>query len=1282
MISFYRTILRPICCFLFLLIPQSSIADSIDIITNAEMVIDLNSESTPLVTVLLQGKPVSLSKEWTVVRLDKNILHFKRSDKSEPDLFLELNLLEKQLFAVLKGSFGQVGGMKVPTMGRIHKVSSGRYYLNLEPVVLVNNIDEERATLKFDNFSLADTHSFNVKRINDHIVQVRHKGWKDFFWEADTKQKQVWASTGVFGSAPFDQNLIPGAIPVNLSDIAYPPTPVASQKAPAGRNPIEDNANGASQTCWPTDLALKTAKERHPSAWQEKQKSLYRKILTSSTHDTLLLPVQVNGYAIDRPGRMLLTYFIHQRINRKSLPNPLLVSRALGDRARTFKRNDIISLANDLRAKEVLVPSLGYDGVGKLTVSMMRLVVDENGKYQDESKDVVSIRKNIEFNDENLPFMVVAPLIEGLLHDVGVASVGESKSDIPRENGTLQLVDSPLELLGQVDLSPVEHIYYLQLWGLLHPRASVAQEALFARSLVAAWELPEDHPERRLLIARALFHLKRRPAALEILGESSTAGEKALLAFLNGNLVDLQKYRAQISSPLKKLMADIEYKDLRWAYSEEILAESEILDIVGPTQGWGFLLNRRLLNNWIWLQQSNILVKNELDEAFPIADFTADSLVTSRIALGESFLNGENIDLSAYEHYRRILESDGFELFAETDITLLKKSDYLDLLYAISETNLVDSAVLSIYMRGLADRGLDKIRSYSSVYNEHPKLTYWKGRALKIKAGNSRKEETKQLTKDANELIDLYSFWTQEQSYELPLEEFKYDFPKRYQWSKTDNYTHALESSLKYSNSSFDIFRKLHERYTYGGEKAKANELLDLLKYRWVGHPKRLEFLAKISENGERYREAENYYRNAIQLMPNEWDLYLNLATLLIRQNRMDEAFSQLLAFPAFNEDNPSEKVDLSSHAEAAGLLFFRMGLTDKAKPFFQISSDLQTGSGYEMMAAANLGFIDGDVDMIAYHCLRLVKRYQDHMGYAGYLRYLFSTEHHQDAWAILENLAPSKFSLQLWQAALFGFRIEGKKKEEIDEWFSKFKSHSDSDYFTLSRLIDRDENELGENYPVQRTRKYFAILHQAFKADKYAKKHPYSKVKIGSNFSAESLPYLAVHFEHFDRLELFIKRLSQFIERRGQGYETELTNGVIAGLKGSPEKAIEGFNAAWRRIHKLENENIPALYQLAEFSEWFYRRTEDKRYLDACMKFATYQNAKDFLCAWPYGLRALYGKDKETRLTNLGIILYLDKNSDLISQIGEEERALGRKAFHLNSFLEQRHRKVLGSEI
>ncbi|EAT14788.1 hypothetical protein HTZ97_11470 [Desulfuromonas acetoxidans] len=1224
-----------------------AIAASFDMLTKAELVIHLPTEqelamyqmfppppeqmeqlTSPHVEVRLDGLPTCYSIDWQSKQVNAQIIHLRQRDWLQP--FLEFDLVHETIALISNGHFGKTGDGVKNTSGLTYvgKNDQGDYVISLEPVILSCDTSRKKiaVSLAFHTLPLTDGSQFKAEHMDDRLLMIRHLKWKQHYWKINSDKGLAWRVSNI---SEADQKQIADARVLYIAD--------------AAPKSDEPTVSARSQTSYvPNDKAMLADKHpgRESSPWQERQKVLYHDLLGSIRYDALLIPAQVDGFAVDRAGRSLITRFLHQRLRQLgwSLPDPTLTARALGERSRTYSPKDIAALAGRIGATTVIIPAVGHDGNGRLSLNLLRQQVDHHG-IPLADKTVLASCNNLPFSDTRLPFEVFVSHMDELLKSIGCTPTATAQASI-RDNEPL-LPQQPCELFTQNKPSLVQQAFTLQLLGMLHPRENPTQEGLFERSLVLAWQLPVNHPQRNLLIARALFRLNRRPAALKYLEQAKTVEEHALLAFLNGNLPNLQENRSRIATPLKWLLANIDYADLLWTYTQRPLPDATIAEIVGNQVEWETLIVRRLQRNWMWSNQSNLVVKQMLDEAFPLADFTVGELMGNRLLLHQSPFEGGEIDRSVYEHYRRMVSNSGASLFPDTHPLAPRKGDYLDLLAATGEANLFDAVYKSVVLQHRMDAGLEQLRQSAGVYEGHPDLTYLKSEALERKAQSSLGSEAARLNAEVAHLKDLAGYWSQEQNTYSRLKIFDQDFPKRFYWTTASDKLASLENSLEYTNSRADIAASLYDSYQRyrAGKTIKRQKLLAELEQRFIGAPQRQYLLAEISERQGNVDKAQQYYRTCIKLYPEQWEAYQKQAELLIRHDLIDEAYQTLMAIPDFNRPSPLvNAVGFSNFANRMGSMFRKLGEPGKALTFFRYCQTLGTGSGAEMVSAAQEAMINNDYATMAQHCVRLIRRYQSLPGYHAYINYQHLTGQHTTAWSVFNNLSSRQYLSSIWQAALFGFRMEGTSEQDQDRWFADRVNRPESSSFVLYRLMDRSQFPAINTLPRSggQNRKQFLALYRGYKTRSFTDS-PYShQFQQGQGITSKLLPWLAFYYEDAGRGEEFQQRLNEYLAVHGSGFDSLLAQGIIAGLQDDSHTALTLF-------HK------------------------------ACLRYAELQQQQTPFAGWPFAMEAKYTTNPEKRMTALGAALYLDRNSVRIAHFSRAEKQRATEQFDANKFFAPR---------
>jgi hypothetical protein len=906
------------------------------------------------------------------------------------------------------------------------------------------------------------------------LCQIRYRKQDKGFWEVSLKEKRVsWAVEGNFGSPDGRRQDI--SLAARLKIEKFKPTVGTFE-----------------------DLGFTEANEtRRPrSEWIESRKVLYAELLKGNAYDVLIVPFQVRGYAVDRVGRSLMTRYLADRIAGSTAlrtPDPTLVARALGEDARIMDEDGIFRLANELKVRFLIRGSVGHDRDEKLRLTLLVQEAD-NGRFAADSKSTRLDWRDIPFSDEHPPEAAFSGILDDVAAKLPFKVTGKPAPSVYGKEPDIPLPESPMTLVTAKPASPVTGAYYLQLLGALFPEDSTAMEHLFERSLVVLNRVSPKSPDYPLLKARALFYLHRRPAALAALGRAATEEEKALQALLAGNLPELKKRVAGIKSPLQKIIAQIELNDLRWSYKERI-GSDDYKGISDKFPNWGMVVNRRLQAGDRWYTQENLQVKEQMDAVFPIANFSADELLTSKMALGNLAGDDADIDLSVHGHYRRSLGSKGRELWPANGNQYPVKGDYLDLLHATGESNLLRRIYLTTFMQGLAESAIEQMNSYDKVYRGHPAMTYLKGSALaKRWKGN---KELDYLLKERDDLYFNAYYWSGGQvkfNYSNNFRYYDADYPTRPFWQtfngdrgelKGDKTVDFMKSShkgnisinndhtlnqlknislgLKYTHDNFYILKSYYEQVVnlLKEKHEPADALLEENRERFAGNPEKIEFYVKLNGNSADPLQRIKVMEEAIAAAPDLWESYQELGKFYMNRGEFGKAQETFLKYPLFREGEEADRVEMSNEAVDAALNLRWRGAIEESVPFFRIAANSNTGSGAEMMSAAILGLMDGDYPRAASNYLRLIRRYQDSQGYRDYMTSLHLMGYHQESWSILNTIDVQTNSPEIWTSAFIGQRMEAKTGAEIARWlgedhFNKVDAAYIANYLLMSGLIDR----------------------------------------------------------------------------------------------------------------------------------------------------------------------------------------------------------------------------------
>jgi tetratricopeptide (TPR) repeat protein len=1006
-----------------------------------------------------------LVNDWEVEQYTPT--QYRIRHKSWGDFFWNIDCEQKKIWR-MKGANLNAAGSKAEFLdgivvkdiqrGNVGAVQTISILLNMSSPQLFLDLRTGAMRVIAGGAVVSDTDAWEARRVSKDIYHFRFKQRQHDFWQIDmTFMTLDHVTEGSFG--------FPGG------DHSHRPEIVR----------MEGPNSSPAQNEIPVDLGMTRFGGKNPkSAWQESEKALNAAVLGRDSYDVLVVPFQVGGYAIDRVDRSLMTRYLVRDLELSTnlkFPSPTMVARALGEACRTFDDHDVFQLANKLGVKQIIRGYVGHDLNERMNVTLVVQTRNEEEYFSSSTKTEKYSWHDIAISDERTP----ADAFVSIMHDIS-ARLQIPKT--PKKESRNYLAGStpalPAELRGLVinsSSSPLVRAYYLQLLALLHPEESVSKEQLFERSLVVLRELSPRASDYKILKARALFHLYRRPAAVVVLSEPKGAKEKALSAVMDGNLQLLRKSINDIKTDLPRLIAQIELSDLLWQYSPD-QARSEFIDsIIRQWPGWEKILARRL-NHWDgWNVQSNLEVKKELDRLFPVAGFTAEDIVKSKMAIGEQPMDDDDVDFSVYNHYRRMMENQP-EKLAVNELNGAVDRDVLDLMVSIGESNLLKKIRLR-RMQALYDEMIKLVDRYSAIYGGHPEMAFLKALALYRIADSKQGQVQKNLREEADQIQRNVCYWSQGQTgvssqrscvrynfYDADyprrsywqfshdpaeLTDRKYRGPQelaqrghlsitRFDWKEVMNY----ELSLLYTQTGFSVLSSYYDKLQQLQMYEEAAALLEKNRHRFIGNSSRTSFFAQVAEQEGDVKRASSIYEEAIALQPNDWAPYQGLSSLLIQQGDFKTASKTALKYPLFSvaedgRENPAiDTVALSNHAFHIGRNLWWSGATKEAKPLLQLSAGYDTGSGAEMWSGTFLALLDHDFQKAAQMSLVNAKRYNMIEAYGNYIELLHVMGYHDEAWAVLPQIQSVRYGVMNWGPVLLGLRMEGKTTEEQIQWLKK----------------------------------------------------------------------------------------------------------------------------------------------------------------------------------------------------------------------------------------------------
>ncbi|PLX93431.1 MAG: hypothetical protein C0621_07525 [Desulfuromonas sp.] len=655
------------------------------------------------------------------------------------------------------------------------------------------------------------------------------------------------------------------------------------------------------------DLLLAQYDPPDDAAWQKRLRGVYSQLLKGHDVDLLVVPMQVLGYAIDRPGRYLMTRLLVDYLREEKglhVPDIDMVAKSLGGYRRVFDEKDVLKLADRLNAKNILFISGGHDLKLTMRLDFKLMQRNQTTSFQEESTVREFHIANIPFSDEQLPYMQfkqllpreISPLLPSLRRDVITPRIAQKVEE------EISLPPSIEALALEASTGSIQEAARLQLLGALYPREDLNREVLFERSLVALEKGQKNHKHYRLLKARALNYLHRRPAALEVLGEPKNIEEEALHDWLNGNLIGLNKKVGKISSPILRLLTLIEITDLRWKYEDHV-KDDEINEIIEEFPEYAWLLRSRLhdLNPWHVANSDQLLER--ISQQFPIGSLNAELFTSNAYRFGIADFSTLNPLIAVQAWCEQLLLSKEIKKTAADHGGVSMALEYAALLTAHAENNLFKLISLDTYHRDDVKGAESLLKGVSRIYQGHPLHDYLTASVLSgfwYETHDPELEKTFRKiyekaeyryqgaidTRFSNTNFPYYDrdfpirpFWSYRN---IDREEFHDDFIDNYlEENKRDKARKRLTKialALKYSSDGFYALKSFMNYFfvNYEGKYAHIGvEIFEANANRFMGSSSRAEFLAKnlkhLNSNGSKVLNIDELISQA----PMTWAIYI-----------------------------------------------------------------------------------------------------------------------------------------------------------------------------------------------------------------------------------------------------------------------------------------------------------------------------------------------------------------------------------------------------------------------
>jgi len=828
------------------------------------------------------------------------------------------------------------------------------------------------------------------------------------------------------------------------------------------------------------------------SKWYKFESNLYRKVLAKTKAKVMVVPVQVQQFAIDAAGRDLMTYSLVDYIEQTSddlVVNPTYVEKALGENQRTYNRRAIFKLANDLGVNKIIWVFAGHAQKMKLNLTLIEQKPDAQTGFSFSSPMNKKDWFDLPFTDIYTPYEVFNNLLPEInaYFKFGDRQYPKART-IEKHKNELRM-DSPGQLSNHKYNNLIETALTYQMLGSLTPSYNTRKkERFFAKSLIILNRVSSDSPDYALLKARAYYYLNRRPASLVSLSNVKTAEEKSFYELLMGNYPDLKLHLKEIDSSFYRLMSTIEYADLHAKYEKPTFSKEEIkqqANITGLGEWKSFFVSR-LKDKISWNRESNKGLKKQLDIFFPLSE----SGKNSSFEKFSSTLGSDEVkeETASYHHIKNYIHNNSSTICCSNNFFKPNKLDFLELLSAINDRNVFKLINFLLVIQGSPVKADALVKIFSPIYSGHPQFLIQQAMidaALSLKTSGSVKQ---QFSQSAISKANNAYFWAQGQgkvsmkaanfllkrTQVLPF--FHGDFPRRSYWfnepsmidrefsqNNNDAFLENADVGLSYISSNFEYLEYYFETVNrYSDPKIDRNTLVEKFENRFLGHPRRARYFASIKVNLGLFNEAKSIFKREIELSPLSWEGYKGLGDLHIKQGNITKAVEAYNMYPLLKSPGEIGKVHLANNISHAGIMLYTRGHYNEAIPFLSQAKEMNTGSSLNLtseylLALENQNYVDS-LKIV----LRQSNRYGDNLSNSTYMSLLHLFGHHKMSNAIFtKRLNKGKFKIN-WAPMAMNYKMRDFSNsaviEELDinfgqQYHSRLKAGLVYEMFMVDRI-------------------------------------------------------------------------------------------------------------------------------------------------------------------------------------------------------------------------------------
>jgi hypothetical protein len=826
-------------------------------------------------------------------------------------------------------------------------------------------------------------------------------------------------------------------------------------KATLRRLPAADSLD-ETFACLPASVHFDTPH----SAWLDNDRSIANAVLSKTSADMLIVPVQVQGYGLDPIERSIISADLaHALAANAVVADPFLVDRSFGLGRRRITAPEVDETARRLGASRIVTTFVGQDLHHAMVLTIQVREVPGNGGGQPASQWQKDWR-SITFTDEEPPALVFHRMLPEILASLPALAGPRLTTPHAQEIQNSQRVHATLDPAKIGGDRPAKELLTL-LATLSGLQDSGIGSRLFVKALVTSLSTYDTSSRSKWLQAYVLMNLGRRPAALARLAGDATPAFTTLRALLDGNLPATRASIGKVSDPFEHFLLSIAAHDLELSYGEKTLTQPHAAAAVfgRAYTDWGAIVAVRSMERDPWKVAPALAIKTFLDAAFPVPDLSASSFLKGSRVVRNEPPDEVDIDLVSVRHLDRVAN----ELPA-VDCCIGPKLgtggwEMLELMQSLLESRIAKALYLESGLQGRPTDAIRDLSRYEPKLEGHPVISMARANAMVSMYSVTSGNEKAGWESRANAASVLAAYlsqgqtplaWQAIQSMAAPpqglglylLQAYSHDYPQHAYWQAAlkglslpaDEQLAFEREALAYSRDNLLPLQQLAR--IIGAAELPA--LADSLGNRFAGHPALRDFLAFAHKNrqGESPEEALVRLRAAVDQGARDFFTYLQLGDAEIRIRGDYKAASQaFLRYPGFHDSNSANVVGESNYAEMFGSRLYALGRPELAKPFYQTSANLHTGSESSLLSELRLRIMDQDYARALMAAQKSALSYSDAFTYRDYLSWLHVLGRGAEAWQGFTQVATAFDDPQVWISALVGHRHDAMTDVALQKW-------------------------------------------------------------------------------------------------------------------------------------------------------------------------------------------------------------------------------------------------------